>query len=265
MPQVRLFAVVGLLISSLFCVQAGAQTISNVAREKNWAEQIVGSVVVGEAVWLNARQHKFLGLYTAPAETSKWAVILLHGRGVHPAWGFFDNLRSDIADAGFHTLSLQLPILAQDAKFGSYGQTFPEAYDRIDTGIRFLKQKGVQHILLLGHSSGAMTAVAFAAKHSRTPLAGIVAIGLSTFANGPDAMQPVLMLKSVRVPVLDIFGANDLHEVLSYVSARRSAATVAGNKGYSAVGVADTDHFFTDQYEVLKKNTLDWLRRTKGK
>ena len=265
MPQIRLFAVVGLLMSSLFCVQADAQTISNVAREKNWADQIVGSVVVGEAVWLRARQHKFLGLYTAPAEASSWAVILLHGRGVHPAWGFFDNLRSDIADAGFHTLSLQLPILAQDAKFGSYGQTFPEAYDRIDTGIRFLKQKGIRNIILLGHSTGAMSAVAFAAKHSRTPLAGIVAIGLSTFANGPDAMQPVLMLKSVRIPLLDIYGANDLHEVLSYVSARRSAAVAANNKSYTAVRVPDTDHFFTDQYEALKKHTLDWLRRTKGK
>lgn len=265
MPQVRSLAVVGGLMLGLFCAQADAQTISNVAREKNWAEQVVGSVVVGEAVWLNARQHKFLGLYTAPAETSSWAVILLHGRGVHPAWGFFDNLRSDMADAGLHTLSLQLPILAQDAKFGSYGQTFPEAYDRVDAGIRFLKQKGVQHILLLGHSTGAMTAVAYAVKHPRTPLAGIAAIGLSTFANGPDAMQPVLMLKSVRIPLLDIYGANDLHEVLSYVSARRSAAALAGNKGYSAVSVPDTDHFFTDQYDVLKKNIIDWLRRTKGK
>lgn len=265
MPQIRPFAFLGLLLSCLIPAQADAQTISNVAREKNWADQVVGSVVVGDAVWLHARQHKFLSLYTPPAESGTWAVILLHGRGVHPAWGFFDSLRADIADAGFHTLSLQLPILDQDAKFGSYGQTFPEAYDRVAAGIRFLKQKGAQHIVLLGHSTGAMTAVAYAAKRPRTPLAGIVTIGLSTFADGPDAMQPVRMLKSVRVPVLDIYGAQDLHEVLSYVSARRSAAATAGNKGYSAVRVARADHFFTDQYEALKKITLDWLRRTKGK
>lgn len=263
MPLIHLFAVVGLLISGLCSVQAGAQTISNIAREKNWAEQIVDSVVVGEAVWLNARQHNFLGLYAAPAETSSWAVILLHGRGVHPAWGFFDSLRADIADAGWHTLSLQLPILEQDAKFGSYGQTFPETYDRIDSGIRFLKQKGVNHIFLLGHSTGAMSAVAYAARYPRMPLAGVVAIGLSTFANGVDAMQPVLMLKRVRLPLLDIYGANDLHEVLSYVSARRSSAAAAGNKGYSAIRVAGADHFFTDKYEALKKNILDWLSARK--
>lgn len=263
MPQVHRYTIIGIFLSCLFAAQAGAQTISNVAREKNWADQIVGAVVVGDAVWLNARQHKFLALYTSPIQTGDRAVILLHGRGVHPAWGFFDSLRADIADAGLHTLSLQLPILEQDAKFGSYGQTFPEAYDRIDSGIRFLKQKGVNHILLLGHSTGAMTAVAYAAKHPRTPLAGIVAIGLSTFANGAEAMQPVLMLKTVRVPLLDIYGANDLHEVLSYVSARRNSAAAAGNKGYSATRVAGADHFFTDKYEALKKNILDWLSARK--
>lgn len=265
MPQMRLLSFLGLLFIGLLPALAGAPTISNVAREKNWAEQVVDAVVVGEVVWLSARQHKFLNLYTAPKPASQWGVILLHGRGVHPAWGFIDTLRADVADAGFHTLSLQLPILAQDAKFGSYGQTFPEAYERIDSGVRYLKQKGVQHIVLLGHSTGAMTAVAYVAKRPQTPIAGIVAVGLSTFANGSDAMQPAIMLRSVRAPMLDLYGANDLHEVLSYVAARRKAAASAGNKAYQAIAVPDTDHFFTDQYDALKKHTLAWLLRLKGK
>lgn len=255
----------GMLLTGLIPAQAGGPTITNVAREKNWAEQVVDAVVVGEAVWLTARQHKFLSLYAPPTAASAWGVILLHGRGVHPAWGFLDTLRADIAEAGLHTLSIQLPILAQDAKFGSYGQTFPEAYERIDSAVRYLKLKGVQHIVLLGHSTGSMTAVAYVAKRPRTPVAGIVAVGLSTFANGPDTMQPAILLKSVRVPMLDIYGANDLYEVLSYVSARRNAAASAGNKAYQAMAVPDSDHFFTDQYDELKKRTLAWLLRLKGK
>jgi pimeloyl-ACP methyl ester carboxylesterase len=119
-------------------------------------------------------------------------------------------------------------------------------------------------VLLLGHSSGAMTTVAYVAKHPQTPVTGVVAIGLSTFPNGPDTMQPAIMLKSVRIPVLDIYGANDLHEVLSYSEARRTAAQAAGNKGYSVVRVADANHFFTDQYEALKKHILNWLDRNAG-
>jgi len=260
----RFLLLIALLLASFLSGQVAAQTTSNIQREKNWADQIVDTVVVGEPVWLSARRHKFLALYAPPAQAGGRGVILIHGRGVHPAWGFIDNLRADIAEASFHTLSLQMPILATDAPFGAYGKTFPEAFERIDAGIQYLKQKGVNRVLLIGHSSGAMTAVAYVAKHPQAPVTGIVAIGLTTFPNGPDTMQPTLMLKSVRVPVLDIYGANDLHEVLSYNDARRAAAQAAGNKGYSAVRVPDANHFFTDQYEALKKHVLNWLRRNAG-
>jgi pimeloyl-ACP methyl ester carboxylesterase len=237
-----------LLLAGFLSGQAAAQTTSNIQREKNWAEQVVDTVVVGEPAWLSARQHKFLALYAPPAQARGRGVILIHGRGVHPAWGFIDNLRADVADASFHTLSLQMPILEADAPFGAYGKTFPEAFERIDAGIQYLKQKSVNRVLLIGHSIGAMTAVAYVAKHAhpQAPVTGVVAIGLSTFPNGPDTMQPAIMLKSVHIPVLDIYGSNDLHEVLSYSEARRTAAQAAGNKGYSAVRVADANHFFAD-------------------
>jgi len=241
---------------------AAAQTTSNLKREKSWADQVVDMVVVGEPVWLAGRQHKFLALYAPPAQAGSQGVILIHGRGVHPAWGFIDNLRTDLADAGFHTLSLQMPILAADAAFAAYGNTFPEAFERIEVGVQYLKKKGVNRVLLIGHSSGAMTAVAYAVKRPQAGIAGIVAIGLSTLPNGPDTMQPALMLKSVHVPVLDLYGSNDLHEVLSYTEARRTAAQKAGNKGYRAVRVPDTDHFFTGQYEALKKHIVDWIGRS---
>ncbi len=240
---------------------AAAQTTSDLKREKSWADQVVDAVVVGEPVWLSARRQKFLALYAPPAQAGNRGVILIHGRGVHPAWGFIDTLRADLTDAGFHTLSLQMPILAADAPFGAYGKTFPEAFDRVEAGIQYLKSKGVGHIILLGHSTGAMTAVAYAARHPQAPVTGIVSIGLSTFPSGPDTMQPAIMLKSVRIPVLDLYGANDLHEVLAYTEARRTAAQAAGNKGYSAVRAPDANHFFTDQYETLKKHIMDWLGR----
>lgn len=259
MPAIRI-----LLVSVLLTAGAvlAAPTTSSLDREKNWADQIVDSIVVGEAVWFKNRGHKFLALYAPPAKPGKSAVILLHGRGVHPGWGFIDRLRSDLADAGYHTLSLQLPILASDAKFLHYGPTFPEAYERIEAGMRFLReQKGVTRITLLGHSSGGMTALAYKAKKPNVPVTGIVAIGLSTLQNSPDVMQPVLMLRTVRIPVLDIFGSNDLHEVVSYADKRHMAADQAGNKQYTAMKISGADHFFTDHYSVLRRHITDWLNR----
>jgi len=261
----RYFVLIGLFLTVFLCGPAVAQTTSNIKREQNWADQIVDSVVVGDPVWLSARQHKFLALYAPPARPGHVGVILIHGRGVHPAWGFIEYLRGDLAEAGYHTLSLQMPILEADAEFGAYAKTFPEAFDRIDAGIVYLKSKGVDRIVLIGHSSGAMTAVAYLAKRPQAPVAGVVAIGLSTFASGSDTMQPALMLKSVHVPVLDIYGSNDLHEVLSYTEARKSAAQQAGNTDYRAIRVPGATHFFTDQYDVLKQDILAWLRRHSAK
>jgi len=262
----RLSSLIVLLLAGFLSGEAAAaQTTSNLQREKNWADQVVDTVVVGEPVWLAGRQQKFLALYAPPAHAGSQGVILIHGRGVHPAWGFIDNLRADLAEAGFHTLSLQMPILAADAAFAGYGKTFPEAFERIDVGIQYLKKKHINRISLIGHSSGAMTAVAYVAKRPQAGIAGITAIGLSTLPNGPDTMQPALMLKSVHVPVLDLYGSNDLHEVLTYNEARRKAAQAAGNKGYRAVRVPDTDHFFTGQYEALKKHIVDWLGHSAGK
>ncbi|MEK7759697.1 MAG: alpha/beta fold hydrolase [Pseudomonadota bacterium] len=265
MHNKRVSLLIALLLAGLLSGQVAAQTTSNLKREKNWADQVVDTVVVGEPVWLSARRHKFLALYAPPAQTGSRGVILLHGRGVHPAWGFIDNLRADLADAGFHTLSLQMPILEAGAPLGAYGKTFPEAFERIDAGIQYLKQKGVHRVVLIGHSSGAMTAVAYVPKRTPSPVTGIVTIGLSTFPSGPDTMQPAIMLMSVHVPVLDLYGANDLHEVLSYNEARRTAAQAAGNKGYRAVRVPDANHFFTDQYEALKKQIVEWLAGLRGK
>lgn len=263
MPALRTLLVSVLLTAGSVLA---APTTSHLEREKNWAEQVVDGIVVGEAVWLQNRGHRFLALYTPPAKAGKSAIILLHGRGVHPGWGFIDRLRSDLADAGFHTLSVQLPILASDAKFLHYAPTFPEAYERIEIGMRFLReQKGVARITLLGHSSGGMTAIALKTKRPKVPLAGIVAIGLSTLQNSPDVMQPVLMLRTIRTPILDIFGSNDLHEVVSYADNRRAAAIQAGNKQYTAIKVPGADHFFTDHYKDLLRHVTDWLNRHNSK
>jgi len=239
---------------------SAATTTSNLEREQNWADEILDLIVVGEPVWLRNRGNKFLGLYTPPAHPGRTGVILAHGRGVHPAWGLMDKLRSDLADAGYHTLSLQMPILAADAPFGNYGQTFPEAFERLSAGIRYLRvQKGVDRVILLGHSSGAISVVGYAAKQPQPEVVGIVAIGLSTYQNTVEIMQSPRMLKQVRVPVLDIYGSNDLQEVLSYTRQRQDAAR-AGKLNYISRMVPGADHFFTDHYAVLRSEITRWLQ-----
>jgi len=252
-----------LLLCALSFPAHGQPTTSNLEREKNWADQVVDTVVVGDPVWLTNRGHPFLTLYAPPAAPgSRTAVILLHGRGVHPAWGLINKLRADIAESGFHTLSLQLPILTADAPLGSYGPTLPEAIERINAGIRFLRDsKGVQHFLMLGHSSGANTALAYAARSPQAGVLGAVAISASTSPNSSnDLLQPAQMLARLRLPVLDIYGGSDLHEVMDYATDRRDAARKAGNHAYRQIRIPDADHFYSDHYDVLRTHVVNWLK-----
>jgi pimeloyl-ACP methyl ester carboxylesterase len=151
-------------------------------------------------------------------------VILLHGRGVHPASSFLDALRADLADAGWHTLSLQMPILSPDVNLAEYARTFDEAFARIEAGLAYLTGRGVKRVVLLGHSTGALTALAYAAEHPGR-VAGVVAIGPSTEPLGGTRMQPALLLREIRnLPVLDLYGSQDLPVVLDYNRARAEAA-----------------------------------------
>lgn len=257
MNRLRLYA--AYLLALLYAGNALAASTSNLEREKGWADQIIDSLIAGDAVWLQASGVKFLGLYTAPSAPSQNGLILLHGRGVHPAWGFIDTLRIDFADAGWHTLALQLPILENDTKFAEYGKTMPEALARVDAGIRYFREKGVRHIYLVGHSSGAMTAAAYAAERPKAPIAGIVAIGLTTEPAGGPLMHPVQTLARVKKPVLDIFGADDLPIVLQTATARQAAARQAGNRRYTQQRIPGANHFFTDSYDPLRSRITAWL------
>lgn len=259
MNRRRRYRLVPVLALLLACAPVSAASTSNLEREKSWADQIVDTLIAGDAVWLQAAGVKFLGLYTAPATNSKKGVILLHGLGVHPAWGFIDNLRVDLADAGWHTLSLQLPILDTNTKVAEYAKTFPEAFARVDAGFRYLKERGVEQIFIVGHSSGAMTASAYAAERPTAPVAGIVAVGFTAEPAGGALMQPAQTLARVKKPVLDIYGSEDLPIVLQTAKARQAAARRANNGRYTQERVAGANHFFTDRYEPLRTRVTAWL------
>jgi len=172
------------LIGLIFFALVGscpAATRSDQAKEKRWEEQIVPSLMVGEAVNLRANGTEFLGLY-APntGEPSYGGVILIHGTGAHPAWPqIIEPLRIALPEHGWSTLSLQMPILANDAKQQAYLPLMPEAPLRIQAGVDFLKGKGVNNIVLIAHSMGATMANMYLADKPDPAVHGYIAIGMS--------------------------------------------------------------------------------------
>lgn len=115
---------------------------SDYAREKKWADEVLPSVLTGDPVYLEqANGHKFLGLYTL-AGKAKAGVIVVHGIGIHPDWGLIGMLRQGLAEAGYATLSIQMPVLAADAKAEQYPPTFDEAAERLRLAVAQMLRQG---------------------------------------------------------------------------------------------------------------------------
>ncbi len=230
---------------------------SDYEKEKRWAEQISDALLDGEPHYLGADSHDFLAIYTEPASSSSSGVMILHGTGVHPDWQtVIHPLRVELAEKGLHTLSIQMPVLANDAQHEDYIALFPEVPLRIDAALNFFKSQGVSHVYLIGHSLGASMGAYYLA-NTETTVNGFIAIGLSTGFKD-TAMDNLAHLSAVSVPVLDLFGTEDLDNVIKFAQARRDSANP--NISYQQITVDGADHFFDGKEGQLLEQVLDWIK-----
>ena len=233
---------------------------SDLVKEIRWANQVVDSIIDGDAVWLNDGSSDFLGIYTDAEEDKGRAVIVMHGTGIHPDWQqVVQPLRVGLTEHNWNTLSIQMPILANDAEYLDYAPLYDEVAPRIDAAIKYLKDHGSKDIILIGHSQGsAMTAYYLA--NSRQNVKGFVAIGIAAFAKDPR-MNSIMSLEKITVPVLDLYGDDDLENILASVKLRAAAAQKAGNKNYTQIKIKG-NHFFDDNEEALVETVAEWLEKS---
>ncbi|MCK4743142.1 MAG: DUF3530 family protein [Sulfuriflexus sp.] len=239
---------------------------SDAAKEKRWANQVVDGIIVGDAVWLEAGGSKFLGIYTEnDTDIAKGAVLLLHGSGVHPNWpDIIQPLRSELPEHGWTTLSIQMPILANDAKYVEYAPLMKEAPARIDAAINYLNSKFYQNIIIVAHSLGNTMANSYLIKSSKRVRA-YVAIGMDAYDGGPVELNNAKYLANINLPILDIYGSQDLDGVLSTTKQRQQAARKAENENYRQIEVLGANHFFNGQEEELIRQVKSWLSNHAGR
>lgn len=239
------------LTSLVLSLCTSAVVAADYAREQRWADEVVPGVVVGEAVDLNAQGRKFLGLYTE-AQPAKAGVVVVHGMGIHPDWGLIGVLRTQLSERGYTTLSVQMPVLANEAKPTDYPKTFPEARARLAAAVKYLKDKNVQRIAIVSHSMGSRMSNVYLTQAPDPAVAAWVAIGIPAFEAA----------KKIKVPTLDLFGENDFPPVLKGAAARAQA--IKPITGSRQVKVPQADHFFDGQDEALVQQVAAFLDATVG-
>jgi pimeloyl-ACP methyl ester carboxylesterase len=218
------------------------------AREKRWADEIQKSLMVGDAVWLEQKNgHRFLGLFV-DVKKSKGAVIIAHGRGWSPDFELYGILRTRLAELGYTTLSIQLPVLPSTAILGLYVPLYPDARERFQLAVDFLKSKGHRNIAIVSHSLGATMANQYLIRTDDTTVKAWVFVGI---------LQGLEEMYRIRIPVLDIYGSNDW--TMTMYGGPERLAQIRANPRSAQIIVPKATHFFEGQEEELLKHVTGFL------
>ncbi len=84
---------------------------------------------------------------------------------------------------------------------------------------------------------------------------GFVAIGMSGGAKHA-VMDSLQTLKSVELPILDLFGSDDLPEVLAHKKTKPQASQ---SKHFDQIEVEGANHFFDDHNDELVNAVSNWV------
>ncbi|RCX31346.1 alpha/beta fold hydrolase [Thioalbus denitrificans] len=251
------------LLGLLALLAAPCAMASDLAKEQRWADQIVDALIDGEAIRLEAGATPFLGILTE-ADGASRAAIVLHGIGAHPDWPqVVQPLRARLPEHGWTTLSLQLPILGNEAAGEDYLPLMDEVAPRLDAGIAYLKERGYGTVVVVAHSMGAAMASDYLAGGDRG-VAAFVGIGMGAGATRPGRTDNARSLARITLPVLDLYGSADLEDVVGSAGLRAAAAAQAGNDAYTRQQVDGANHFFDGRDDALLAAVSGWLEANAG-
>lgn len=237
-----------MLTAVFLCAFAGPALAQDYDREKRWADQTLETLFTGDEVWLEQKSgHKFLGLYTE-ADKPRGAVIVAHGRGWSPDYELYGKLRTMLAESGYTTLSIQMPVLDGTAKLGDYLPVFPDAGERLALATDWLREQGHTSIGVVSHSIGASMTNHYLIRTPNHKIDAWVFIGI---INGLQDMF------RIEIPVLDIFGSKDWATIRH--GAEERLKKILQVDGSQQVIVPDAKHFFEGHEEPLRQAIVEFL------
>jgi len=238
---------------------------ADLAREQRVSDQISDAIFDGETIFLEVDQTRFLTIFTrTERHEPRGAALILHGRDANPDWlDIVHPLRTHLPEYGWDTLSIQLPLAPEGASDAEWWATIPEALPRLEAAIRFLEQKGIGNIVMISHSFGNHAAARYLGERAPHGIRAWVGVGMPIesrqYHNGT-----LSILGQLQLPILDLYGENDLATVAATAGKRRLAARDAGNRKFEQREIFGADHFFSGQDDLLVNIVKSWLAKTAG-
>ena len=239
-------------------VLAAPVAASDLEKEQRWREQVEDSIMDGEAVDLVVEGREIFAIYMEAEDGSDKGMIVVHGTGIHPNWQqVVQPIRVEMAAHGWNTLSIQMPILHNEAQYEEYVALYPEVPPRLRAAEAFLKDRGIQTLLIAAHSQGATMSSYYLSRHP-SDVKGLIAIGMG--ATQKDShINSAQSLKKITIPVLDLYGDDDLPGVLDTVDARTESST--HNAQYSHQMIKGAKHFFDGMDDERVSAVAGWAQQ----
>ena len=248
------------LLATLCLVPVSPAESADQEREDRLTEEMETNLFDGDVISLLPDGETFAAVeMESQADSTRGGIILLHGRGFHADWPEnIGPLRVGLSEAGWHTLSLQMPVLEKSAKYFDYLPVLPEALPRIDAAIAHLKDQDISPVVLLAHSCGAHMAMLWMEQYADQGIDAFIGIGMGA----TDYKQPMhhpFPFAALKVPVLDLYGELDYPAVHRLAPERLDLINQGGNPLSKQMISAGADHDFSDNSEQLIKEVSDWL------
>lgn len=241
----------------------------------------------GQAAWLDDGQGKFFTVFNPDQSGQpKGGVIILPDADSHPDTPqVIRPLRDRLPLHGWATLAIQLPPLDRPAGYLEQRASIDE---RINAAITYMRNNGFDNLVLLGHGSGAMAASQYLSSQSSEFIRAFVAISLGVLHGQAKDDSIPGQLETINLPILDIFGGNDLEYVTGTARQRALAAKVSSDSAtrtnqleayrhsaiakssnqksqgyisYRQIRIDGASHDFSGAEIMLARRIIGWLER----
>ena len=250
------------LLSFMFTCQVSAQDIQAQNREQQIAEKLALIAGADEIVSLKAPGGRFIGIYQrAKTGESHGVVILAHGMGAHPDWpDVISPLRTQLPEFGWSTFSIQMPILSPDEPVAEYGKTLKVAKSRLNAAIDYLHTWEIEQIILLGYSFGAVQVASYLASGKNENVRAFVSVSMLSQKFIKPGLDVFKLIGEIDLPMLDIYGDEDLPDVRRGSDDRRLAASKNGNRDFKQIELKHAGHHYQGVEDALVEQIQIWLK-----
>jgi hypothetical protein len=213
----------------------------------------------GEIIELDAEGGSFIAIFQPSGrDQSHGGIILLHDQGTSAnSLELIRPLRLGLSQAGWDTLSLQLPSGPGDQIHAASQSRRAIILARLQAGLAWLKARKSLNQAIVAQGNSAGPALQFAAGKPPRELRALVLVSSLIEPDEADGLADALI--RIRLPLLDIYAERDHGAVLDAAQARRDAAARRKDKKYSQVDIPGSVAGFFGLEESLLSRIRGWL------